>query len=135
MTQSTAVRIALGYLTAMALLLGVWAVLAPRGFYDNFPGFGRAWVSVDGPYNEHLIRDVGALNLALAVVLIVAAVRLTPDLIMTAALASLAWSVPHLLYHLFNSDDLTTSDTNLSIGGLALACVIPALLLRFRNVK
>ena len=26
------------------------------------------WVAVDGPFNEHLVRDVGALNLALAFV-------------------------------------------------------------------
>ena len=35
-------------------------------FYDDFPGLGRSWVAADGPYNEHLVRDVGALNLALA---------------------------------------------------------------------
>ena len=45
----------------------------PRSFYDDFPGAGRTWVAVDGPYNEHLVRDVGGLNLALAFVAVLAA--------------------------------------------------------------
>ncbi len=48
--------------------VGAWAALAPRSFYDDFPGGGRHWVAVDGPFNEHLVRDVGTLNLALAAV-------------------------------------------------------------------
>ena len=37
----------------------------PAAFYDDFPGLGRMWVAPDGPYNQHLVRDVGELNLAL----------------------------------------------------------------------
>lgn len=113
-------RIGLGYLALASIQIGVWALIAPRSFYDDFPGLGRAWVSVDGPYNEHLIRDVGALNLALASVLILAAVRLTPTLVVAAGLASLVWGVPHLLYHVVERDGLTTSDQVGSLGGLAV---------------
>ncbi|HTO00773.1 MAG TPA: hypothetical protein VL068_08885, partial [Microthrixaceae bacterium] len=81
-------RLALGYLALNSLVVGIWAQFAPRSFYDDFPGFGAVWVAVDGPYNEHLVRDVGGLNLALAVVLIAALVTLTPTLVMTAAIAS-----------------------------------------------
>ena len=87
-------RIALGYLTAMALQIGVWALLAPRSFYDDYPGLGRAWVSVDGPFNEHLIRDVGALNLALAAMLLAAAITLSRALVVAVAVASLTWAFP-----------------------------------------
>ena len=51
-------------LAVSALTVGLWALLVPRSFYDDFPLPGRAWVSTLGPYNEHLVRDVGALNLA-----------------------------------------------------------------------
>lgn len=44
----------------------------PRSFYDDFPGGGIAWVSVDGPYNEHLIRDIGAWSLGTTVVVLAA---------------------------------------------------------------
>ncbi len=60
-------RVSLWLLALSALTLGLYAEFTPRAFYDNFP-FGRGWVAMDGPYNEHLIRDFGALNLALFVV-------------------------------------------------------------------
>ena len=65
-------RLALGILAAAALVVGAWAQFAPASFYTSFPG-GRGWVAVDGPYNEHLIRDIGGLNLALAVMALAAA--------------------------------------------------------------
>ena len=43
-------------------VVGLWAAVAPQSFYDDFPGAGRHWVAVDGPYNEHLVRDVGVLT-------------------------------------------------------------------------
>ena len=61
-------RIIVALLAISALVLGFWAAFDPRGFYANFPGGGRHWVSADGPYNEHLVRDFGSLNLGLAAV-------------------------------------------------------------------
>ncbi len=118
MDPRTLLRVALGYLSLITAQIGFWALLAPQSFYDGFPGMGRAWVAVDGPYNEHLVRDVGALNLALLAVLVLAAVRLTRELVMLAAVASAAWGVPHLIYHLFNTDGLATGDIIASLGGL-----------------
>ena len=97
MSPSTAIRIALGYLALVSTQIGVWALFAPQSFYDDFPGLGRSWVSVDGPYNEHLIRDVGALNLSLVVLLVAAAVLLRHDLVLVAAGAAFVWAVPHLI--------------------------------------
>ena len=31
-------------LAVSALAMGLWALLAPRSFYDDFPLPGRAWV-------------------------------------------------------------------------------------------
>ena len=49
----------------LACFVGVWAYFFPGAFYESFPGVLGPWVSVDGPFNEHLIRDVGAMYLAL----------------------------------------------------------------------
>ena len=125
MSHRLVARVGLGYLAVNALLLGLWAPLAPRSFYDDFPGLGRAWISVDGPYNEHLIRDVGELNLALAVVLIAAFVTLSRQLVNVAAGAALAWGVPHLLYHALHTESLSTADNILNLGALALATAYP----------
>lgn len=74
MTRPAAgVALALAYLSLTSAVVGVWAQFFPRAFYERFPGFG-IWVAGDGPYNEHLIRDVGGLNLALAVLALLACV-------------------------------------------------------------
>lgn len=105
-------------------LLGFWAVLAPRSFYDDFPGAGRSWISVDGPYNEHLVRDVGALFLALAVVNAMALAHRSAALVRTAGAAVAVFSVPHVAYHLANNDVLSTSDAWLSTGPLAVGLAL-----------
>jgi hypothetical protein len=134
MTYRRWTRIALGYLAVVSLEIGLWAQLAPRSFFDHFPGFGRAWVNVNGPYNEHLVRDVGGLNLGLAAVLIVALLTLSRPTILAAAIASLLYGVPHVIFHIANTDGLATSDVVASVGGLILFAVIPiALLVVSRN--
>ena len=51
---------------------GLYARWAPRSFYDDFP-LGRGWVEALPAYSEHLVRDVGGLFIATAVVLLAAA--------------------------------------------------------------
>jgi apolipoprotein N-acyltransferase len=96
---ATAQRALLAILSVSGATVGAWAAFAPRAFYDKFPGLGQMWVSVDGPYNEHLVRDVGALNLALAVVSICALVSLARSTVVATGLAWLAYGVPHFVYH------------------------------------
>ncbi len=100
-----------------------------RSFYDNFPGGGHQWVSADGPFNEHLVRDVGTLNLALAAVTIAALVRPGRYLVQVVAGATLVYSAPHFLYHLFHLDLFDTSDKVLQTGSLAITVIAPLLLL------
>jgi hypothetical protein len=117
-------RIGLVLLALSSFPLGVWAVAAPRSFYDDFPGFGRHWVSPDGPYNEHLVRDFGGLNLALAVVSVCAVIWLARPMVIGAALAWLASSVPHLLYHVLNLHHFDSTDQVGIVAGLVVAPVI-----------
>ena len=81
------------------LVPGLWAALWPESFYGDFPAIRPAWVAVDGPYNEHLIRDVGAMFLALAVLALVAAVTGGAAAARLAGLAWLVFSVLHFAYH------------------------------------
>jgi hypothetical protein len=96
---TNALRVVLGMLTVSAATVGTWAAFAPRSFYDDFPGLGQVWVAVDGPYNEHLVRDVGSLNLALCVVTVCALLTLARSTVVASALAWLAYGVPHFVYH------------------------------------
>ena len=65
------VRLLLWLMAFCSLGVGLQALFTPRSFYDDFP-FGRGWVAMDGPYNEHLVRDVGSLNLAIVVLVFAA---------------------------------------------------------------
>jgi len=129
MTPRRIVRIALGILALVGIQVGLWAAFAPRSFYDDFPGSGRVWVSLDGPYNEHLVRDVGALNLALAVVAIVAFVTLSRAAILAAGGAWLAYGVPHLVYHLRHLEPYEGADTFALPFTLGLNVVVAGLVL------
>jgi hypothetical protein len=122
-------RILLGILAAGAALVGFWAGFAPRSFYRDFPGTGHAWVSADGPFNEHLVRDVGWLNLALAVVALVAAVSLARAAVVAAASAAIVAGVPHLAYHVAHLDRFGTADQIGNVVSLSIAPVVGAILL------
>lgn len=124
----TALRVLLGILTVSATTVGAWAAFAPRSFYDDFPGLGQVWVAVDGPYNEHLVRDVGVLNLALVVVTAVALITLVQVLVRSVLVAWLVYSVPHLVYHLRHMEPFSTND-QVSIGAsLALVPILAVVL-------
>lgn len=129
MTRERWMRVALGYLAFAGLQIGGWALFAPESFYNGFPGFGRGWIAVDGPYNEHMTRDMGALQLALAFVFVAAAVRLDLTLVRIAAVAAMVWGVPHLIYHIFNIDGLTVADQIGIFGGLGFYVFLPVALL------
>jgi len=108
-------RILLAILTALGLFVGVWATLFPEGFYAGFPGFGfGSWVSEVGAFNEHLIRDVGELNLALAAGGVVAMLARTPvTSVVAARVVAVAWlvySIPHLTYHLAHLSGFAMTD-------------------------
>jgi hypothetical protein len=122
-------RILLAVVAAPFALVGAWATLSPRGFYDSFPGAGRHWIDVDGPYNEHLIRDVGHLELAVAFVLVAGVVLGSLPVVRVGAVAALVSGLPHVTYHALNRDGYDTSDQVASIGGLVVAVVLPLVVL------
>ena len=124
-----AVRIALGLLVVQGLVVGAWAAAGPRSFYDDFPGGGRAWVAADGPYNEHLVRDFGDLNLALGVVTLVALLTMSRAVVLAAALGWVVYQAPHLVYHLRHLDVYDTSDKVANIIALVLALALPVAVL------
>jgi hypothetical protein len=119
-------RIALGLLLLVALVTGLWALLAPRSFYDSFPSSSMHWVATDGPYNRHLISDVGSMYLALAALPVAALARPA-----TARLAGVVWlvfSVPHWLYHSAHLDLYGTRDQVLNEVGLVAVLLLAGLL-------
>jgi hypothetical protein len=109
--------------------LGLWATIAPKNFYENFPGGGRHWVALDGPYNHHLISDFGALNLAICALTIAALVLMTREFILVTSVAWLLYTTPHFVYHATHLDPFGTSDKVLQLAGIGANLLIALALL------
>jgi hypothetical protein len=107
----------------------MWQMFWPESFFRDFPGWGRHWVSVDGPYNEHLLRDVGQGNLAFGVVALVALLTGSVWLARATGLAAVVANLPHQLYHQEHLHVLeTTSDEVLQTVTLTLVSLAAVLL-------
>ena len=115
----------LAVLAVAPAFVGIWATASPRGFYDNFPGGGHHWVSAVGPYDEHLVRDVGGLYLGSLVLLGFAFVWLERRLVQATLVSYAVAGIPHLAYHATALDNLSTGDAVAEIVGLALNVVLP----------
>jgi hypothetical protein len=122
-------RILLGIFAFSSAVIGFWAGLAPRSFYGDFPVSGHAWVAADGPFNEHLVRDFGWMNLALALVALVAAVSLARAAVLAAAGAAIVAGVPHLAYHVAHLDLYGTGDQIGNVVALSVGPVLGVVLL------
>jgi hypothetical protein len=121
-------RLALAYLGATAILIGLTAAFAPRAFYDDFP-FIAHWVDLLPPYNEHLVTDVGGLYLGFAVLFAWAAWSLEPVLVRAVSVAWLLTATLHLVFHARHLDGFGTGDAVAEIVSLTLLLAPPPLAL------
>jgi hypothetical protein len=126
------VKLLLAWFAFFGLTAGFWQQFAPESFYVDFPGFGHHWVSPDGPYNEHLLRDVGQGNLAFGTVALVALLTGGVWLARATGLAAVVANVPHQVYHQMNVDVLPTATdqvlqtitlTAVTVAGITLAAL------------
>ncbi|MBB2992470.1 hypothetical protein FHR72_003971 [Mycolicibacterium iranicum] len=106
--MNRAVTLLLAWFATYLLATGVWQQAAPRSFYDHFPGFGLHWVDIDGPYNEHLLRDVGQGNVAMGLLALTALLIGGVWLARVTGMAVMVANVPHQIYHQAHIDILPT---------------------------
>jgi hypothetical protein len=114
------------FLTLVELAVGLVATLAPHAFYDYVP-----WVDLAPPFAEHLMRDYGAMNLALGLVTAVSAITMNRVMVRTSLAAYLLFAVPHLLFHVTHHDHYTASQAVGETTALTIAVLIPLALLMF----
>ena len=122
-------RAGLAFLALIQAILGGWSLLAPKLFYDNFPLPTNQWVAYFPPFNEHLLRDFGALNLALCAVLVFAAVAMERALTQAALVGCLVYGVPHLIFHLGHLSHMPFVDQVGNVVSLVAVVLIPLALL------
>ena len=121
-------RILLGLLVILSVFVGLWAAAFPQAFYSSFPGLGLRWLSSDGPFNEHLIRDVGALYLGFAAAAVAAMFSRSA---VAGRVVGVGWSLfglLHISYHLGHPEG-TAFDQVGTVIGLGLDFAVGLLLL------
>ncbi|WP_158882523.1 hypothetical protein [Amycolatopsis anabasis] len=119
----TWLRAGLAALTLIQLGLGGWILSAPRSF------FALPWVNMHMAYNEHLMLDYGAMNLALAVILGAATIVTERRLVVPALLAYLVFSAAHVVIHTRYLGHLPPGQSAALLSLLSLGAVIPLVLL------
>jgi hypothetical protein len=122
-------RVLVAVLAVTAAVVGGWAAAFPLSFYSDFPSPGRGWVSALGPYNEHLVRDVGALYLALLVLSVAAWRRPTPEMLRTAGGAWLIFNAVHLLWHSLHLGVFAPADRIGNVLALGASLILSILLM------
>ncbi|HEV7652913.1 MAG TPA: hypothetical protein VGP26_32555 [Actinophytocola sp.] len=114
-------RAGLALLAAVQAVVGGWILLAPRSFFAN------PWVHLHLPYNEHLLLDYGAMNLAMAVLLVFALRR--PALVVPALWVYLVHAVLHLAIHVRFAGHLPAGQSAVLLTALGALVVVPVVLL------
>lgn len=77
-------------------IFGVWAMVAPQSFFDS--------LAVFDPYNQHFVQDIGAFQIGLGVVLLLAWFSGGADAIAVSLLGVGVGSLAHAVSHIVGSD-------------------------------
>jgi Na+-transporting NADH:ubiquinone oxidoreductase subunit NqrB len=116
-------------LAALDLWWGAWARLAPRQFFDVFPGSGHHWTAAYPPYNEHLVTDLGSTFLTLAFFLVVGAWVNDRRLRRVVLSGVVLFNALHLSFHATDHGTMGSVDLGESLAVLAGGVIGPAVLL------
>lgn len=75
---------------------GLWAMAGPRSFFDA--------IAVFDPYNEHFVQDVGAFQIGLGAVLLLARFAGGADALVVGLVGVGIGSLAHAVSHVMGSD-------------------------------
>lgn len=115
-------RWALALIAVLMLPTAMQATFAPRSWFDDFP-LGRGWISAEGgAYDEHLVRDVGVLFLAMVIVTAWATWR--DELTAAVSIAWIVQGVLHFVYHVGHLGGLGVADKVALVVSLATIPVL-----------
>lgn len=96
---------------------GLWALVSPESFFEQAAAFE--------PYNQHFIQDIGAFQIGIGAVLLIAAFDRRGDALSTALLGSGVGAAAHVISHLVGTDLGGRPEVDIPsftiVGGLVLA--------------
>ena len=78
------------------IALGLWAMVDPRSFFEALASFE--------PYNQHFVQDIGAFQIGLGVVLLLAGVPVRADGLTVALVGVGVGAALHTVSHIIGRD-------------------------------
>lgn len=106
------------------LMFGLWALFAPRSFFETVATFE--------PFNAHLIHDLGAFQIGIGATLLVA--LLISDALMVVLAGSGVGAALHFITHLIDRD-LGGRSTDPAMFGIVAAVVVGTACVRFIRTR
>ena len=110
----------------VAILLGIgfvapgaWAMLDPESFFEVLANLH--------PYNEHFVQDIGAFQVGLGAVLLLAGLSARPDALTVALLGVGVGAALHAVSHVVGRDLGGTPERDIpAFAGMAIVLLVAA---------
>ncbi len=105
--------------------LGVWAMVDPRSFFDALATFE--------PYNQHFLQDIGAFQIGLGAVLLIACIPIRVDRLAGALLGVGVGAAFHAVSHIVSHDLGGTPETDIPFFAVLAVLLLAAAGFRLRD--
>ncbi|HEX9969943.1 MAG TPA: hypothetical protein VGB03_07370 [Acidimicrobiales bacterium] len=109
---------------AFFLLFGLWAMVDPTSFFEQLAKFD--------PYNQHFVQDIGAFQVGLGAVLLLAYLRRGGDVLGVALLGVGIGAAAHVVSHLVGRDLGGKPETDIPVFAITTAILLAGGFMRFR---
>jgi hypothetical protein len=100
------------------LALGVWAMVDPESFFDQIATFE--------PYNQHFVQDIGAFQIGLGAVLLLALLPERPDPLAVGLIGVGIGSGAHVVSHVIGHDLGGTPETDIPLFSVTTVLLLAA---------
>lgn len=108
------------------VVFGAWAMVGPGSFFEALARFE--------PYNQHFLQDIGAFQIGLGAVLLLAAAMPGADVLVVALLGTGLGAALHFVSHVIGVNLGGTPATDLPVfGALAILLLVTAAV-RWRSI-
>jgi hypothetical protein len=106
---------------------GAWAMVSPTSFFEALARFE--------PYNQHFLQDIGAFQIGLGAVLLLAVAMPGADFLAAALLGAGLGAALHVVSHIIGMDLGGTPAIDIPVFGALAALLIIAGAVRWRTVR